>query len=337
MSGSSRSWISQLASYQLPDDRQGIIEFVTTVIPFAVTCWFAWALYGLHPALALVGAVPASVFLVRLFMLQHDCGHGSMFSSRRVNDWAGRFLGVLTLTPYDYWRFSHAQHHASSGNLDRRGMGDIDTLTVEEYRGLSRTDRIKYRLYRHPLVMLGIGPAYMFLLRHRVPSGALKMGGIPLRSVIATNICVALLWAGIIYTLGIGVFTFVYLPIVIFSSSLGVWLFFIQHQFDETHWSRNEDWSREDAALHGSSYYDLPRPLMWLTGNIGIHHVHHLSSRIPFHKLPQVLSDHPELKEIGRLTLWDSLRCIRLTLWDEQSNELISFSENNRRALAAAA
>ncbi len=337
MSGSSLSWISQLASYQLPDDRQAIIEFVTTAIPFAITCWFTWMLYGLHPMLALLGAVPASVFLVRLFMLQHDCGHGSMFSSRRVNDWVGRFLGILTLTPYDYWRFSHAQHHASSGNLDRRGMGDIDTLTVEEYRDLSAIDRLKYRLYRHPLVMLGIGPAYMFLLRHRFPSGALKMGGIPLRSVIVTNICVALLWTGIIYTLGIGVFTFVYLPIVIFSSSLGVWLFFIQHQFDETHWSRSEDWSREDAALHGSSYYDLPRPLMWLTGNIGIHHVHHLSSRIPFHKLPQVLSDHPELKEIGRLTLWDSLRCIRLTLWDENSRELISFSENNRRAPTSAA
>ncbi|MCP5084662.1 MAG: fatty acid desaturase [Alphaproteobacteria bacterium] len=337
MSGSSRSWISQLASYQLPDDRQAIIEFVTTVVPFCAACWASWALFQVHPLLAIIGALPASVFLVRLFMLQHDCGHGSMFSSRRVNDWVGRGLGVLTLTPYDYWRFSHAQHHASSGNLDRRGLGDIDTMTVEEYREFDRIGRLKYRLYRHPFVMLGIGPAYMFLLRHRFPTGVLKMGTMPLRSVIATNVGVAVLWAAIIYTLGIRAFTFVYLPIVILSSSLGVWLFFIQHQFDETHWERSENWTREDAALHGSSYYDLPRPLMWLTGNIGIHHVHHLSSRIPFHQLPRVLEDHPELKEIGRLTLWDSLRCIRLTLWDEQAKKLISFSENRRNMPASAA
>lgn len=320
-----------MASYQLPDDRQAIIEFVTTALPFGAACWLSWALYGVHPLLALLGAIPASVFLVRLFMLQHDCGHGSMFSSRRVNDWVGRLLGILTLTPYDYWRFSHAQHHASSGNLDRRGMGDIDTLTVDEYHELSWFDRLRYRLYRHPVVMLGIGPAYMFLLRHRFPSGVMKMGTMPLRSVVATNVCVALLWAGIIYTLGLGVFTLVYLPIVILSAALGVWLFFIQHQFDETHWERSDKWTREDAALHGSSYYDLPKPLMWLTGNIGIHHVHHLSSRIPFHKLPQVLRDHPELEEIGRLTLWDSLRCVRLTLWDEKARKLISFSENRRR------
>lgn len=323
-----------LASYQQPDDRQAIIEFVTTALPFLATCWISWALYTIHPALALLGILPSSVFLVRLFMLQHDCGHGSMFSSRRVNDWVGRVLGVLTLTPYDYWRFSHAQHHASSGNLDRRGMGDIDTLTVEEYRALNQLERLKYRLYRHPLVMLGIGPAYMFLLRHRFPSGVMKMGAVPLRSVIATNICVALLWLGIIYTLGLGVFAFVYLPIVILSSALGVWLFFIQHQFDETHWSRGNDWKREDAALHGSSYYDLPKPLMWLTGNIGIHHVHHLSSRIPFHRLPQVLKDYPELRQIGRLTFWDSLNCVRLALWDENARRLISFSENRRNQQA---
>lgn len=326
-----------MASYQSPDDRQAIIEFGTTVIPFCAACWLAWVLYTVHPALGLIGALPASVFLVRLFMLQHDCGHGSMFSSRRLNDWVGRVLGVLTLTPYDYWRYSHAQHHASSGNLDRRGLGDIDTLTVEEYGALSTVKRFMYRLYRHPLVLLGIGPAYMFLLRHRFPTGVLKMGGMPLRSVIATNLCMAVLWAGIIYGLGIGVFAFVYLPIVILGSSLGVWLFFIQHQFDETHWERSDSWSREKAALHGSSYYDLPRPLMWLTGNIGIHHVHHLSSRIPFHKLPQVLDDHPELKQIGRLTLWDSLRCVRLSLWDEQTKKLISFAENKRRNPSPAA
>ncbi len=305
---------------------------MTTVLPFAGACLMAWGLLQVHPALAVAATIPAAVFLVRLFLLQHDCGHGSFFSSRAANDWLGRALGVVTLTPYDYWRFSHAQHHATSGNLDRRGLGDIDTLTVEEYDQLSTWERLKYRLYRHPLVLLGIGPAYMFLIRHRFPTDVWKMGGLPLRSVIFTNLCAAVLWAGIIFLLGLDVFLTIYLPTVILGSSLGVWLFFIQHQFDGTHWARSDAWSREAAALHGSSFYDLPRPLMWLTGNIGIHHVHHLSSRIPFHRLPQVLKDHPELKEVGRLTLWDSLRCVHLCLWDETTSELISFSEYHRRA-----
>ncbi|MEM1200383.1 MAG: fatty acid desaturase [Pseudomonadota bacterium] len=332
MSGSSRSWIARLASYQLPDDRQAIIELLTTVLPFAGSCVLAWILLQVHPVLAILATVPAAVFLVRLFLLQHDCGHSSFFSSRKANDWLGRALGVITLTPYDYWRFSHAQHHATSGNLDRRGLGDIDTLTVEEYSELSSWERLKYRLYRHPLVMLGIGPAYMFIIRQRFPTDVRKMGGLPLRSVIFTNLCAAALWAAIIFGLGLDVFLTIYLPTVIVGSSLGVWLFFIQHQFDGTHWARSDTWSREEAALRGSSYYDLPRPLMWLTGNIGIHHVHHLSSRIPFHRLPQVLNDYPELKQVGRLTLWDSLRCVHLCLWDEATSELISFAEYRRRA-----
>ena len=181
-------------------------------------------------------------------------------------------------------------------------------------------------------MLLGIGPAYMFIIRQRFPTDMLKMGGLPLRSVIFTNLWAAALWTGIIVLLGLDVFLTIYLPTVILGSSLGVWLFFIQHQFDGTHWARSDAWSREEAALRGSSYYDLPRPLMWLTGNIGIHHVHHLSSRIPFHRLPQVLNDYPELKQVGRLTLWDSLRCVHLCLWDEATSELISFAEYRRRA-----
>ncbi len=290
-----------------------------------------WALLQVNYALALLAAIPAAGFMVRLFMIQHDCGHGGMFTSRLANDWIGRIMGVFTLTPYDYWRHSHALHHAGSGNLDRRGMGDIDTLTIAEYGALSWAGRLRYRLYRHPFVMFGLGPSYLFILRHRLPFGAFRKGSMPWLSSLGTNFGIAAVAGLLIYFLGAAAFFLVHLPIVMIGASIGVWLFYVQHQFDHTHWERSGEWKHETAALHGSSYYDLPKPLMWFTGNIGIHHLHHLSSRIPFHKLPKVLKDHPELGEIGRLTLWESLKCVRLTLWDEEAKRLVSFREGRRK------
>ncbi len=306
-----------------------------TLVPF-VALWVAmWMAAQINSLYVLLLAIPAACFMLRLFMIQHDCGHGGMFSSRRVNDWVGRFLGILTLTPYDYWRKSHALHHASSGNLDRRGFGDIDTLTIEEYKAQGPIDRLKYRLYRHPVVMFGLGPGYLFLFRHRWPTGAIRQGRASWMSAIWTNLAIAVVSAILIYAVGFGTFLLIQLPIVLIGASIGVWLFYVQHQFDPTHWERSEDWSHENAALHGSSYYDLPKPLMWLTGNIGIHHIHHLSSRIPYHRLPQVLKDHPELKNVSRLTFWESLKCVRLALWDEEAKRLVSFREAAGRLATA--
>ncbi len=279
--------------------------------------------------LALLLMLPAAGLMVRLFILQHDCGHGALFSNKKINDWAGRALGIITLTPYEYWREMHAAHHACSGNLDKRGIGDIDTLTVQEYHQKSTWGKIAYRLYRHPVVMFGLGPAYLFILRHRIPVGRFNAGLKPWASVLFTNLGIVVFSALMIMLVGWKMYLLIQIPVVAMGASIGVWMFYIQHQFEDTHWDYNSDWAREHAALHGSSYYDLPGPLMWLTGNIGIHHVHHLSSRIPFHKLPKVVEDHPELKEIGRLTFFQSLKTVRLTLWDEHRKQMISFKEFN--------
>ena len=341
MTDVTQTWPQRLAKYKRPDDRRAIVEIVVTLTAF-IALWFA--IYGLQQVgtfsaqlVAVLALIPAAGLMVRLFILQHDCGHGAMFSSRKTNDWVGRVLGVITLTPYEYWRRLHAAHHAGSGNLDRRGMGDIDTLTVDEYLKKDLSGRLVYRLYRHPLVMFGLGPAYLVLLRHRLPVGAMNQGSKPWISALATNAGIVAFSALIIYLTSWSAFLTIQIPIYVIGASIGVWMFYVQHQFDDTHWDRNANWEHEYAALHGSSYYDLPKPLMWLTGNIGIHHVHHLSSRIPFHKLTQVLKDYPELKNIGRLTFWQSLQCVRLTLWDEKAGKLISFDDIGGRIPTTAA
>ena len=231
------------------------------------------------------------------------------------------------MTPYDFWRRTHAIHHATSGNLDRRGIGDVDTLTVREYLARSRWGRLKYRLYRHPLVMFGIGPAYLFLLQHRLPVGLMRGGWQPWISTQATNAAIALIAAVLIWLIGVKAFFLVHLPIMLLAAVFGVWLFYVQHQFEDTFWNESRGWDLHEAALHGSSHYDLPPLLRWFTANIGIHHVHHLCSRIPYYRLPRVLRDHPELRDIGRLTLLQSFRCVRLVLWDEAQRRLVSFRE----------
>jgi len=239
---------------------------------------------------------------------------------------------VLTLTPYDYWRRAHTVHHASAGNLDARGVGDITTLTVAEYRALSFWGRLAYRLYRNPVVMFLVGPVWVFGIQQRWPVGMMRSGMEPWLSTMATNIAILALAIGQIWLIGLNSFMLVQLPIILLAGMAGVWLFYVQHQFEETHWSQGEDWKFQDAALHGSSFYDLPGPFKWLTGNIGVHHVHHLASRVPFYRLPEVLKDHPELRNINRITFLESLRCIPLVLWDEQSRRLVSF----RKAAALA-
>jgi omega-6 fatty acid desaturase (delta-12 desaturase) len=318
-----RGWTRILLRYREPSLLRSILELGITFGPLAalwVTMWLCYSV-GLWWVTLLL-AVPSAGFLVRLFMIQHDCGHGAFFRHRIANDWIGRALGVVTFTPYDFWRRMHSMHHATSGNLERRGMGDIDTLTVNEYLALSRWGRLKYRLYRHPLVMFGVGPAYMFILQHRLPIGLMRGGWSPWLSTFGTNAAIAIFAGLLIWQIGVVAFVLVH-------------LFYVQHQFEHTQWARNETWDLHEVALHGSSYYVLPGFLRWFTANIGIHHVHHLCSKIPYYRLPRVLNEHPELGHIGRLTLWESIKCVRLVLWDESAKKLISFREM-RNGFAAA-
>ena len=323
-----RRWTQILGNYRKPNHARSIVELAITFVPLAMlwtTAWFTFSLgYGWA---SLLIAIPAAGFLVRLFMIQHDCGHGTFFANREANDWIGRVIGTLTLTPYDFWRRSHAIHHATAGNLDRRGIGDVDTLTVREYLARSRWGRLKYRLYRHPLLMFGIGPAYLFLIQHRLPVGFMRNGWQPWASTMLTNLGVALIVAALVWLIGIKAFLFVHLPIMLLAATAGVWLFYVQHQFEHTVWDRDGNWGLHDAALDGSSHYDLPAVLRWFTANIGVHHVHHLCSRIPYYRLPRVLRDYPELREVGRVTLLESFRCVRLVLWDEVQRRLVSFGE----------
>lgn len=329
------NWAARLAQYNQPADRRGVFELGLTLVLFVVGWLACWIALKYSVLLALLLTIPTAGLLLRLFAIQHDCGHGALFSSNRVNDWVGRCLGVLTLTPYEYWRHCHALHHASSGNLDRRGFGDIDTITVDEYEALSFWGRLRYRLYRNPFVLFGIGPVYVFLLKQRLPFELLGKGLKPWVSTLGTNLAVLCLFATVISIFGWQAFLTIHLPVVLVAASAGVWLFYVQHQYEDTRWDRQKEWKREHAALHGSSFYDLPQPLMWFSANIGVHHVHHLSAGIPFHRLPKIIRDYPELRQIGRLTIAESLRCVPLALWDEKSREIISFRTWRERRQAA--
>lgn len=315
-----------LNRYGEPNHFRSTAELAITVLPLVALWTAAWLTFRLDQSWAsLLIAVPAAAFLVRLFMIQHDCGHGAFFSDRRANDWTGRVIGVITLTPYDLWRRTHAVHHATSGHLGRRGMGDVDTLTVREYRERSRWGRLKYRIYRHPLVMFGVAPAYLFFLQQRLPVGLMHAGWQPWLSTMATNSAIALVVGTLVWLVGIQAFLFVHLPIMLLAATVGVWLFYVQHQFEHTTWDDDGAWNAHHAALYGSSHYELPAPLDWLTANIGVHHVHHLCSRIPYYRLTHVLRDHPELRHVSRLTLRQSFGCVRLALWDETHRRLVSF------------
>jgi omega-6 fatty acid desaturase (delta-12 desaturase) len=327
---SARDILKALAPYRVPDHLRSVLELVITGGSFAVLWVAAWLALSVSYWLTLAISIPASAFLMRLFLIQHDCGHWAFFRSRPVNDWVGRALGVLTMTPYDYWRRSHAIHHATSGNLDKRGVGDIDMLTVREYRAMTGKNRFLYRLYRHPLVLFVLGPAYQFLLRNRLPLVLDKADRRYWISIMGTNISIAIVAGALIYAIGLVPFLMIQLPITLLASAIGVWLFYVQHQFEHTYWDHDKDWQLHEAALHGSSHYDLPGVLRWITANIGVHHVHHLSSRIPFYRLPQVLRDFPELIEVRRLTLLESFACLKLRLWDETQRRLVSFKEARR-------
>ena len=328
-------WILVLSAYREPNARRSAFELGVTVLPFLAIFALAWWILPMSWVVAMGLAILNAGFLVRLFIIQHDCGHGSYFRNRTLSDWVGRLLGVLTLTPYDVWRRTHAIHHASSGNLDNRGVGDIVTLTVAEYRALSPLGRLRYRLYRHPITLFLIGPIYIFVIQNRLPVGLMRAGAQYWTSAMVTNLAIATIIGAIFWFGGWQPLVLIVFPTVLVAASAGVWLFFVQHQFEETHWEKGDDWQLHDAALNGSSNYVLPPVLRWFSGNIGIHHVHHLYARIPFYRLPEVLRDHVALANAQRLTLLESFACARLHLWDEASRRLLSFAEARKLPVAA--
>ena len=326
---SARAWVLKLARYREPSTWRSVFELVVTLVPFVLLWGLAWVAMDVSPWLSLAIAVLNGGFLVRIFIIQHDCGHASYFHNRRAQDWVGRVLGVLTLTPYDVWKRTHSVHHSHHGNLDHRGIGDVLTLTVEEYRARGVWGRLWYRLYRHPVVLFVLGPSYLFILQNRVPLGLMRSWWY-WTSAMGTNAFIAIVVGLILWLGGLMPLLLIYIPTSVIGATIGVWLFYVQHQFEETHWEKAEDWQIHDAALEGSSHYVLPAPLQWITGNIGVHHVHHLYSRIPFYRLTEVLRDHRTLAEAQRLSIRQSLACVTLNLWDEKARRLVSFREARR-------
>jgi omega-6 fatty acid desaturase (delta-12 desaturase) len=323
-----RDWIKQLSAYRDPSTARSLFELGVTIGPFFGLWAFAWWSLSVSYWLTLAISIANGAFLLRLFTIQHDCGHGAFFKNRTASDWTGRALGVLTLTPYAVWRHCHSIHHSASGNLGRRGIGDIATLTVTEYNDRSPFGRLVYRLYRNPIVLFGLGPGYLFLLQNRLPLGLMNQAKYWV-SAMGTNAVIIAALAVITYFGGLMPLLLIFLPSTLLAGTAGMWLFYVQHQFEDTHWDEDGDWQLHDAALHGSSHYVMPAPLQWLSANIGIHHVHHLYSRIPFYRLPEVLKDHVELANSNRMTIGESLACARLHLWDDKQKRLLSFAEAN--------
>lgn len=321
-----RDWVKILAQYRDPSPWRSGFELTVTMIPFLLLWAAAWWSLSHSYLLAFALSCVNALFLLRLFTIQHDCGHGAFFESRSLSDWVGRVIGVLTLTPYDVWRRTHSVHHSSHGNLGRRGMGDIHTMTVEEYNSQSRFQKLMYRLYRHPLTLFGFGPSYLFLLQNRLPLGLTQHSRYWI-SAMGTNAVLITALALIWYFGGWAPILLILLPSTLLAATIGMWLFYVQHQFEDTHWDQETDWQLHESALHGSSHYIMPPVLQWFSANIGIHHVHHLYSRIPFYRLPEVLRDHAELAASNQMTIRESLANAKLHLWDEKTRQLLSFAQ----------
>jgi acyl-lipid omega-6 desaturase (Delta-12 desaturase) len=322
-----RAWRELLAPYAKADARRAALCLASSVAPYLGLSLAIYLLLARSP-LALLLGLPAAAFLVRSFIVFHDCSHGSFLRSRRANAWLGRAIGLLLYSPFVRWRHDHAVHHASSGDLDRRGTGDVRTLTVTEYRALSMRGRLGYRLVRNPLVMFGLGPIVAMIIGPRIVS----RGARPRmrRSVLATDLAIAAMVAGLCWSIGWRDYLLVFGPSALLAGSVGIWLFYVQHQFEDAYWNSGLDWSFTDAALRGSSYLRLPAVLRFCTGNIGYHHVHHLNAQIPNYNLRRAHDHTPALHDVPTLSLADGLRATSLKLWDEQSKRLVGFRAAQR-------
>jgi omega-6 fatty acid desaturase (delta-12 desaturase) len=312
-----------------------MLDLATAVVPYLALSVLMYYTLSVSYLLTLALAIPAGGFLVRTFILFHDCSHGSFLPWKRANVWLGTTLGLFVYSPFLRWRHDHAIHHATSGDLDRRGGGDIRTLTVTEYRALAPRGRLAYRVFRNPIVMFGIGPIVALLVGPRIVARDARPR--MRRSVIGTNIALALLVAALCWLVGWRDYLLVQAPTVLLAGSAGIWLFYVQHQFEDAYWESGEGWSYADAALRGSSYLRLPKVLQFFSGNIGLHHVHHLSARIPNYNLQRAHDENPIFHEVPTLTLWDGLRAVRLKLWDEDAGRLVTFGEARRMLAPASA
>jgi omega-6 fatty acid desaturase (delta-12 desaturase) len=327
------AWKKIVAAYQVPDLRRSLWQIANSLIPYIILWIIMIQTMKISYWLTLPFIVLAAGFLARLFIIFHDCGHGSFFASRRANDSVGFIMGLFNFTPYYFWRHEHAVHHASSGDLDRRGSGDVWMMSVNEYQAATVWKRLIYRLYRNPIILFGIGPIFLFLILHRLP--VKKVRRREQFSILYTNLALVLLAAVISLLIGFQTFAILQLSVLFVSSTVGVWLFYVQHQYEGVYWQRHDEWDYATAALEGSSFYKLPKVLQWFTGNIGFHHIHHLSPRIPNYNLERCHNENP-LFQIEPVTLRQSLGSLRYRFWDEANNRLIGYRELRQIEAAAA-
>jgi acyl-lipid omega-6 desaturase (Delta-12 desaturase) len=315
-------WQDIVARYAHPDLRRSVWMSINTLVPF-FGLWILMILsVRVSYLLTLLLAFPTAGFMMRTFIIFHDCGHGSFFKSRKANDLMGIFTGIINFTPYYRWRHEHAIHHATAGDLDRRGVGDVYTMTVQEYMEAPWWKKFGYRVFRNPIAMFLFGPMIIFVFVQRIPSP--NLGKRELASVWWTNLALLLIVGGLCWLIGWQTYLLVQVPVMILGAGAGVWMFYVQHNFDPTYWDRNEEWEFAKAGLDGSSFYKLPRILQWFTGNIGFHHIHHLSPKIPNYRLPKCYEEN-EMFHVKPMTLGFSLKSLRLRLWDEERRMMVGW------------
>jgi omega-6 fatty acid desaturase (delta-12 desaturase) len=321
----SKNWASLrmiLSRYQQPSRGRSLWQFISSFCAYGLLWYLMVLSLRVSYLLTLLLAVLAAGFMMRLFIIFHDCGHGSFFKTRWGNDLVGTITGFLTFTPYHHWKHDHAIHHATAGDLDRRGVGDVFTMTVREYQELPWWRRLVYRIWRHPLVMFPLGAFLVFSVFHRFHRPG--SGSLERRSVILTNLVLAGMIAVLVYLLGWQTYLMLQIPVLLVASTVGVWLFYVQHNFEGTYWVRHADWDFIEAGLQGSSFYKLPALLQWFSGNIGFHHIHHLNARIPNYLLPACYRENP-IFHVRPLTILSSLRSLNLRLWDEETSRMVGF------------